>query len=59
SYIAAVRAFDRVLIDQHYVVPLYHLSERRLARRSWLGRPDYTAVYGPQLPAWWQEDIPQ
>ncbi|MEO0546820.1 MAG: extracellular solute-binding protein [Pseudomonadota bacterium] len=59
SYIAAVRAFDRVLIDQHYVVPLYHLSERRLARRSWLGRPDYTAVYGPQLPAWWQKDIPQ
>ncbi|MEM1040478.1 MAG: extracellular solute-binding protein [Pseudomonadota bacterium] len=59
TYIAAVRAFDRVLIDQHYVVPLYHLSERRIARRSWLGRPDYTAVYGPQLPAWWQEEIPQ
>lgn len=49
----AVRAYDRVLISGHYVVPLYHLGESRIARWSRISRPEVTPVYGPQFPTWW------
>lgn len=50
---AAVRAFDRVLISGHYVVPLYHTNEEWVARWRHIGRPEATPLYGYQLPAWW------
>ena len=53
EFTAAVRAFDRLLISGHYVVPLYHLSEELIARRARIERPDYTPLYGPQFPTWW------
>ncbi len=49
----AVRAYDRVLISGHYVVPLYHLGERRIARWKRISRPDQTSLYGPKFPTWW------
>lgn len=49
----AVRAYDRVLISGHYVVPLYHLGERRIARWSRVSRPEKTSLYGPKFPTWW------
>jgi peptide/nickel transport system substrate-binding protein len=49
----AVRAYDRVLISGHYVVPLYHLGERRIARWKRIGRPQKASLYGPQFPTWW------
>ena len=52
---AAVRAYDRVLISGHYVVPLYHLSERRIAYWSRLGRPELTPLYGPRFSTWWEK----
>ncbi|MFD0917961.1 ABC transporter substrate-binding protein [Pseudahrensia aquimaris] len=50
---AAVRAFDRVLISGHYVVPLYHIGERRLAHWARVSHPEYVPLYGPQYPTWW------
>ena len=49
----AVRAYDRVLISGHYVVPLYHLGERRIARWGRVSRPEKTSLYGPKFPTWW------
>ncbi len=49
----AVRAYDRVLISGHYVVPLYHLGESRIARWNRVSRPDKTSLYGPKFPTWW------
>ena len=49
----AVRAYDRVLISGHYVVPLYHLGERRIARWARTAKPDDTPLYGPRFPTWW------
>lgn len=53
---AAVRAYDRVLISGHYVVPLYHLGEYRLAYWTRLGLPKNTPLYGPRFPTWWAKD---
>ncbi|MCJ8518260.1 peptide/nickel transport system substrate-binding protein [Pseudorhizobium tarimense] len=49
---AAVRAYDRLLISGHYLVPLYHVPEQWVARRSYIGYPDKTPLYGYQLPVW-------
>jgi len=53
---SAVRAMDRILISQHYYLPLYHLSEQWVARWSHIHRPDYTPLYGFRLPAWWRAE---
>lgn len=50
---AAVRAYDRLLVDGHYVVPLYHIGEQWVARWKHIGRPETAPLYGYQLPVWW------
>ena len=52
---AAVRAYDRLLISGHYLVPLYHVAEQWVARRSYIGYPDATPLYGYQLPVWFDK----
>ena len=49
----AVRAYDRVLISGHYVVPLYHSRTQKIARWNRIKRPDYTPLYGPKMTTWW------
>nr|WP_026479659.1 extracellular solute-binding protein [Ahrensia sp. 13_GOM-1096m] len=56
DFAASVRAYDRLLISGHYVIPLYHLSEKRVAHRSRIKQPDYSPLYGYQLPTWWIEE---
>lgn len=54
---AAVRAYDRLLIAGHYVIPLFHIGEQWVARWKHIGHPDYLPLYGAQLPAWWDEKV--
>lgn len=54
---AAVRAFDRLLIAGHYLVPLYHVAEQWVARRNYIGYPDKTPLYGFQLPVWFDNRV--
>jgi peptide/nickel transport system substrate-binding protein len=53
----AVRSFDRILISGHYVVPLYHIDDQWVARRSRIGHPDVLPLYGYQLPVWWDATV--
>jgi len=53
DFVAAVRAFDRVLMSGHYVVPLYHLPEQRVARWARIARPERASLYGYVLQSWW------
>ncbi len=55
GFISAVRAFDRVLMSGHYVVPLFHRSDQWLAYRSRLGVPETVPLYGTRLPTWWRK----
>ncbi|WP_340161803.1 extracellular solute-binding protein [uncultured Hoeflea sp.] len=51
---SAVRAYDRVLLSGHYVIPAFHLGKSWVAHRSRIAEPDVEApLYGYYLPAWW------
>ncbi|ASY62919.1 ABC transporter, periplasmic substrate-binding protein [Sinorhizobium sojae CCBAU 05684] len=55
DFTAAVRAHDRLLVNNSYVVPLYHLDEQWIARWKHIRRPAEVPLYGYQLPTWWDE----
>ena len=51
---SSVRAFDRVLLSGHYVIPAFHLGKAWVAHRSRIAEPDgEPPLYGYYLPAWW------
>jgi peptide/nickel transport system substrate-binding protein len=45
DFVAAVRALDRLLIDGHFVLPLYHLSDRWIARWAHIHRPERAPMF--------------
>ncbi|MDX6805335.1 extracellular solute-binding protein [Terrihabitans rhizophilus] len=53
--VSATRALDRVLMSRFYVVPLYHLSKKWIARWDRIGHPATTPLYGPIPETWWRE----
>jgi len=53
DFVAAVRAYDRVLISGFYVAPLFYLPGQWVARWTTIERPEVTPVTGYNLPAWW------
>ncbi|WP_246723599.1 extracellular solute-binding protein [Rhizobium sp. ARZ01] len=50
---SAVRAHDRILLSNHYVLPLYHLGQQWVARHDYISHPDTMPLYGYQFPVWW------
>jgi len=60
DYVAAVRALDRVLTAQRYVVPFWHNPVSRLAHDAELRFPDTIPIYGDwigwQPDVWWEEE---
>jgi peptide/nickel transport system substrate-binding protein len=58
SFVAAVRALDRLLLSGDYVVPLFHLPTQWLAYWNRLKRPTNTPLYGYQIDTWWSEPKP-
>ncbi|KPQ18443.1 MAG: peptide/nickel transport system substrate-binding protein [Rhodobacteraceae bacterium HLUCCO18] len=60
DYVAAVRALDRVLISQRYVVPFWYNPIARIAHDAELRYPDYIPIYGDwigwQPDVWWVEE---
>jgi peptide/nickel transport system substrate-binding protein len=61
DFVAAVRAYDRVLLSGFYVVPLYHSSDQWIAYSSKLAHPHDLPRYGPAsvgatLDTWWRKE---
>jgi peptide/nickel transport system substrate-binding protein len=60
DYVAAVRALDRVLTSQRYVVPFWHNPVSRVAHSAELRFPDTIPIYGDwigwQPDVWWVEE---
>ena len=61
DFIAAVRAYDRVLLSGFYIVPLFHASQAWNAHASALKRPERLPRYaqpmfGPTLESWWRSE---
>ena len=53
DFIAAVRAFDRILISGFYVIPLFHAPDQWVARWTRLAVPERHSIYGVQPSTWW------
>ncbi|MCF6320722.1 MAG: extracellular solute-binding protein [Rhizobiaceae bacterium] len=52
----AIRAYDRLLMNGNYMMPLYHLNKQWLALRKNIKRPVNTPLYGVQYITWWDEN---
>lgn len=48
-----VHALDRLLMAQHYVIPLFYSPEDHVAYWNALRRPENSSLYGPVFEAWW------
>jgi peptide/nickel transport system substrate-binding protein len=60
AFVAAVRAYDRVLLSGFYIVPLFHASTQWIAASAALGRPERLPRYGAPtggatLDTWWRK----
>jgi len=51
--VAATNALDRVLMEGHYMVPLYYLGADDIASWTKLHHPDQMSLYGNVMEAWW------
>jgi microcin C transport system substrate-binding protein len=56
SLIAACRALDRVLMWNHYGVPMWFLSDERLAHWKRVAHPDKLPLFGLGYPSMWWFD---
>ncbi len=54
EFVAAVRAFDRVLISGFYAIPLYYPPAEWVARWTTVEHPAQTPLYGFQYDRWWK-----
>jgi peptide/nickel transport system substrate-binding protein len=59
DFVAAVRAFDRLLLSGFYIVPLFHASDQWFAHAAGLARPANNArfaapLFGGTLDTWWR-----
>jgi len=59
DYAAAVRALDRVLVSERYVIPLWYAPTDRFAWWKTISKPDVTPIYGYRPEVWWatEEEI--
>jgi len=59
TFVASVRALDRVLMAGRYVVPLWYSDISRIAHARQLRYPDRTPLYGDWLgfvpDVWWSQ----
>ncbi len=56
DFVAAVRAFDRVLISGAYAVPLFHISDNWVGHWSRIVPPQKHSLYGVEFDTWWSAD---
>jgi len=56
--VAATRALDRVLLWNHFVVPMWYVPYERVARWDRFGRPDILPKHAVGFPSvwWWDEE---
>lgn len=59
DFVAAVRAFDRVLISGAYAVPLYHVSDDWVGRWTKVVPPAKHSLYGHEFDTWWSSGVAQ
>jgi peptide/nickel transport system substrate-binding protein len=55
DFVATVRALDRLLLSGFYVVPLFYLPERWVARWAYIEHPAAVSLFGYLPETWWRQ----
>jgi len=55
TYVAAVRALDRLLISGAYVIPTQHSNDVWIAYWNYLEHPEVSPLNGYDLSTWWRK----
>ncbi|WP_422392450.1 extracellular solute-binding protein [Nitratireductor thuwali] len=55
TYVAAVRALDRLLISGAYMVPMQHNTKKWIAYWNYLDHPEQPSLNGYELDTWWRK----
>lgn len=50
-----VRALDRILMTEHYTIPLFYTGRDFIASWAQFGHPDRPSLYGNIMESWWFE----
>jgi peptide/nickel transport system substrate-binding protein len=53
DFVSAVRALDRILMSENYVIPLFHQRTQWLAMWTKVGMPQTNSLYGYRSETWW------
>lgn len=56
DYVAAVKALDRVLLNEHYLIPQWYSPHNRVAFRNKFDYPETKAKVGFQPYSWWLKE---
>lgn len=54
--VTAIKALDRVLLHNFFVIPMYHIEIDRVAYWNKISRPNKTPIYGYVLETWWSNN---
>ncbi|MCC6598507.1 MAG: ABC transporter substrate-binding protein [Alphaproteobacteria bacterium] len=58
--VAHVRALDRILLWNHYVIPMWHYPKWRIAHWAHIARPETLSGISPLISStWWSKDAEQ
>ena len=57
EYIAAIRALDRVLLHEHFMIPQWYSPHDRVAYRRGIMGPKTSIPVGFNPYIWWREDV--
>lgn len=55
TLISAIRALDRVMLWNHFVIPLYHQSSEWIVHWPEIRLPARPPIYGTSLDLWWYQ----
>lgn len=56
DFVSAVRALDRVLLSEDYVIPLFYGPRQWVAHWARLKHPEKTPIFGYAIETWWIEE---
>ncbi len=55
SLVAHIRALDRILMWERYMIPLYYSGSDYFSYKNNVKHPENTPIYGAVLETWWMD----
>lgn len=56
EFVSAVRALDRALLSEDYVIPLFHLPVQWIGHWNFIRYPEKQTLWGMRIDTWWRDE---